>query len=82
MNVIEHNQANYSERMKSILPEAMFIGFTGTPLMKRDKKKSIEIFGRYIHTYKFNEAVLMACGIDLRYEARDIDQNYIHEEGR
>ena len=63
------------EAMKSILPEAMFIGFTGTPLMKRDKKKSIEIFGRYIHTYKFNEAVADGVVLDLRYEARDIDQN-------
>ncbi len=36
------------EAMKSILPEAMFVGFTGTPLMKKDKKKSIEIFGSKI----------------------------------
>ena len=63
------------EAMTSILPEAMFIGFTGTPLMKRDKKKSIEIFGRYIHTYKFNEAVADGVVLDLRYEARDIDQH-------
>jgi type I site-specific restriction-modification system R (restriction) subunit len=43
--------------MKAILPNAMFIGFTGTPLLKADKQKSIEVFGRYIHTYKFDEAV-------------------------
>ena len=60
--------------MKSILPEAMFIGFTGTPLMKQDKKKSVEIFGPYIHTYKFDEAVNDGVILDLRYEARDIDQ--------
>ncbi|MEK7731119.1 MAG: HsdR family type I site-specific deoxyribonuclease, partial [Planctomycetota bacterium] len=41
--------------MKGILPSAMFIGFTGTPLLKADKQKSIEIFGRYIHSYKFDE---------------------------
>ena len=40
--------------MKAILPNAVFIGFTGTPLLKADKKRSIEIFGRYIHTYKFD----------------------------
>jgi type I restriction enzyme, R subunit len=62
------------EAMKEILPDAMFIGFTGTPLMKRDKKKSIEIFGPYIHTYKFDEAVADGVVLDLRYEARDIDQ--------
>ncbi|QQX80007.1 HsdR family type I site-specific deoxyribonuclease [Shewanella sp. KX20019] len=61
--------------MKVILPEAMFIGFTGTPLMKKDKKKSLEVFGPYIHTYKFNEAVIDGVVLDLRYEARDIDQH-------
>jgi type I restriction enzyme R subunit len=61
--------------MKTILPNATFIGFTGTPLLKTDKQKSIEIFGRYIHTYKFDEAVKDGVVLDLRYEARDIDQN-------
>jgi type I restriction enzyme R subunit len=63
------------EAMKAILPNAMFIGFTGTPLLKSDKQKSIEVFGRYIHTYKFDEAVKDKVVLDLRYEARDIDQN-------
>lgn len=62
------------QAMKAILPEAVFIGFTGTPLLKKDKKKSIEVFGGYIHTYKFNEAVSDGVVLDLRYEARDIDQ--------
>jgi type I restriction enzyme R subunit len=61
--------------MKAILPSAMFIGFTGTPLLKADKQRSIEVFGRYIHTYKFDEAVKDKVVLDLRYEARDIDQN-------
>jgi type I restriction enzyme R subunit len=63
------------QAMMSILPKALFIGFTGTPLLKADKQKSIEIFGRYIHTYKFDEAVRDGVVLDLRYEARDIDQN-------
>lgn len=61
--------------MMAILPNALFIGFTGTPLLKADKQKSIEIFGSYIHTYKFDEAVRDGVVLDLRYEARDIDQN-------
>jgi type I restriction enzyme, R subunit len=61
--------------MKGILPNAVFIGFTGTPLLKKDKQKSIEIFGSYIHTYKFDEAVADGVVLDLRYEARDIDQH-------
>lgn len=61
--------------MKAILPSAMFIGFTGTPLLKSDKQTSLEVFGPYIHTYKFDEAVSDGVVLDLRYEARDIDQN-------
>jgi type I restriction enzyme, R subunit len=63
------------EAMEEVLPGAMFIGFTGTPLLKKDKKTSIDIFGPYIHTYKFDEAVGDGVILDLRYEARDIDQN-------
>ena len=63
------------DAMKSILPNAVLIGFTGTPLLKTDKQKSIEIFGHYIHTYKFDEAVADGVVLDLRYEARDIDQH-------
>jgi type I restriction enzyme R subunit len=69
------------DAMKQILPNAMFIGFTGTPLLKADKQKSIEVFGTYIHTYKFDEAVKDGVVLDLRYEARDIDQ-YITSQKR
>ncbi|NOQ14144.1 MAG: HsdR family type I site-specific deoxyribonuclease [Methyloprofundus sp.] len=60
--------------MKAMMPSALLIGFTGTPLLKADKKTSLEIFGQYIHTYKFNEAVDDGVVLDLVYEARDIDQ--------
>lgn len=63
------------DAMKAILPEATFIGFTGTPLLKSDKRRSIETFGPYIHTYKYDEAVRDGVVLDLRYEARDIDQS-------
>ena len=61
--------------MKAILPDATLIGFTGTPLLKADKATTLETFGPYIHTYKFDEAVRDGVVLDLRYEARDIDQN-------
>ncbi|MDP2766101.1 MAG: HsdR family type I site-specific deoxyribonuclease, partial [Candidatus Methanoperedens sp.] len=63
------------EAMNKILPTALLIGFTGTPLLKKDKKKSLEVFGKYIHTYKFDEAVADKVVLDLRYEARNVDQN-------
>ncbi|WHR51252.1 HsdR family type I site-specific deoxyribonuclease [Vibrio furnissii] len=66
--------------MNAILPDANFIGFTGTPLLKKDKKTSAEVFGPYIHTYKFKEAVDDGVVLDLRYEARDIDQHITSEK--
>ena len=66
--------------MKELLPGAMLIGFTGTPLLKGDKQRSIETFGPYIHTYKYDEAVSDGVVLDLRYEARDIDQNITSQE--
>ena len=60
--------------MKAMMPNAVFIGFTGTPLLKKDAQTSLEVFGSYIHTYKFSEGVEDGVVLDLVYEARDIDQ--------
>ena len=68
------------EAMKALLPGTMMIGFTGTPLLKDDKRRSIETFGPYIHTYKYDEAVRDGVVLDLRYEARDIDQSITSQE--
>ena len=63
------------DAMKTILPDALFIGYTGTPLLKKDKQKSIEVFGPYIgDPYKFDEAVEDGVVLDLLYEARDVEQ--------
>ncbi len=66
--------------MKTLLPNAMLIGFTGTPLLKSDKQRSIETFGTYIHTYKYDEAVQDDVVLDLRYEARDIDTSITSQD--
>ncbi|WP_058187740.1 type I restriction endonuclease subunit R [Terracidiphilus gabretensis] len=66
--------------MKAMMPNAVFVGFTGTPLLVKDKATSMEIFGGYIHTYKFNEAVDDGVVLDLVYEARDIDQRLGSED--
>ncbi len=62
------------DAMKKLLPNAVVIGFTGTPLLQKDKETSLEKFGGYIHTYKYDEAVKDKVVLDLRYEARDIEQ--------
>lgn len=66
--------------MKALMPNAVFIGFTGTPLLKQDAQTSLEVFGGYIHTYKFAEAVEDGVVLDLVYEARDIDQKLGNNE--
>lgn len=70
----------FNKMMKTVLPKAVFIGFTGTPLLKKDKQTTMEVFGSYIHTYKFKEAVEDEVVLDLMYEARDIDQHIGNQE--
>lgn len=66
-----------NQAMKKIMGEGvMMIGFTGTPLLKDEKGRltSRKNFGPWIHTYKFDEAVKDKVILDLRYEARDVEQ--------
>ena len=62
------------QALKEILPNATLIGYTGTPLLSVDKAMSIQTFGPYIHTYKYKDAVRDGVVLDLRYEARHIEQ--------
>lgn len=63
-----------NRQMKRWLEGAIFIGFTGTPLLRKDKLMTRDVFGTYIHTYKFHEAVADKVVLDLKYEARDVPQ--------
>ena len=63
-----------NQQMKRWLEGGVFIGFTGTPLLRKDRETTREIFGTFIHTYKFHEAVADKVVLDLKYEARDVPQ--------
>lgn len=63
-----------NRQMKRWLGSALFIGFTGTPLLRKDKQTTREVFGTYIDTYKFHEGVADGVILDLKYEARDVPQ--------
>jgi type I restriction enzyme, R subunit len=63
-----------NKQMKRWLEGAIFVGFTGTPLLRKDKLLTRDIFGTYIHTYKFHEGVADGVILDLKYEARDVPQ--------
>ena len=63
-----------NKQMKRWLEGAIFIGFTGTPLLRKDKLMTRDVFGTYIHTYKFHEGVADGVILDLKYEARAVPQ--------
>ncbi len=63
-----------NRQMKRWMEGAIFVGFTGTPLLRKDKKLTRDVFGTNIHTYKFHEGVADGVILDLKYEARDVPQ--------
>ncbi|MFA7174623.1 MAG: type I restriction endonuclease subunit R [Kiritimatiellia bacterium] len=67
-------------QMKRWMQDAIFIGFTGTPLLKRDRKTTRQVFGTYIHTYKFHQGVADGVILDLKYEARNVPQQLTSPE--
>lgn len=71
-----------NRQMKRWLKDAIFVGFTGTPLLKKDaaKLRTRDIFGTFIHTYKFHQGVTDKVILDLKYEARDIPQRLTSQE--
>lgn len=73
------NSGKLHKAVRTLMPNATIIGFTGTPLLKKDKQTSREVFGKFIHTYKFDEGVEDGVVLDLRYEARDVDQNLTNQ---
>ena len=74
--VDESHRGHFGElhaKMKQALPNACFIGFTGTPVMKKDKN-TIERFGGLIDTYTLDQAVQDKAVVPLLYEGRHVDQ--------
>ena len=69
-----------NKQMKRWLEGAIFIGFTGTPLLRKDKLTTRDVFGTYIHTYKFHEGVADGVILDLKYEARDVPQQLTSQD--
>ncbi len=55
--------------MRSALPNAAFIGFTGTPLMAGEEKTR-QVFGEYVSTYNFRQSVEDGTTVALYYENR------------
>lgn len=74
--VDESHRGQYGElhaKMQRALPNACFIGFTGTPIMKKDRN-TIERFGGLIDSYTIEQAVKDKAVVPLLYEGRHVDQ--------
>ena len=67
--------------MKELLGDStIFVGFTGTPLLRKDKHNSFVVWGSLIHSYKYDQAVKDGVVLDLRYEARAVEQDISSQE--
>ena len=60
-------------KMRRLLPQACYLGFTGTPLLNREKS-TFATFGGLIHRYAIDEAVEDGAVVPLLYEGRFVDQ--------
>lgn len=74
--VDESHRSNYGElatKMRRVFPNACYIGFTGTPLMKNEKTV-IKFGGNYIHKYTIKDGVDDNAIVPLIYEGRFVEQ--------
>lgn len=73
----ESHRTQYGElniKMKKVLPNACYLGFTGTPLMKKDKSTMKKFGGRMIHKYTIKDGVEDGAIVPLLYEGRLVEQ--------
>ncbi|AWB34701.1 type I restriction endonuclease subunit R [Orrella marina] len=72
----------YAKHMRDALPNASFIGFTGTPIAFEDKDTRA-VFGDYVSVYDIKDAVDDGATVPIYYESRlaklDINQEAIEE---
>lgn len=66
-----HSQ--FAAKMRRLLPKACYLGFTGTPLLKKEKN-TLSTFGRLIHRYAIDEAIADGAVVPLLYEGRLVEQ--------
>lgn len=74
--VDESHRSNYgllATKMRMVFPNACYIGFTGTPLMKKEKN-TLARFGKLIHTYTIRDGVADKAIVPLIYEGRFVEQ--------
>ena len=72
----------YAQHLRDAVPNATFIGFTGTPIEQEDKS-TVSVFGDYISVYDIEDAVRDGATVPIYYESRlaklDLDQAVLDE---
>ena len=72
----------YAQHLRDAIPNATFIGFTGTPIEQEDKS-TVSVFGDYISVYDIEDAVRDGATVPIYYESRlaklDLDQAVLDE---
>ena len=63
---------NFAARMRQMFPNACYLGFTGTPLMKKEKNNFAK-FGGLIDKYAIDQAVADGAIVPLLYEGRHVE---------
>jgi type I restriction enzyme R subunit len=79
----EAHRSQYDQlagNMRAALPNAAFIGFTGTPLIKGEESRTREVFGDYVSVYDFAQSVRDGATVPLFYEARKPELQLNREE--
>ncbi|MBH8608029.1 HsdR family type I site-specific deoxyribonuclease [Thermoactinomyces sp. CICC 10521] len=74
--VDESHRTQYGElhlRMRKVFPNACYLGFTGTPLMKKEKNTMVK-FGKLIHTYTIADGIEDKAIVPLLYEGKMVEQ--------
>ena len=77
----ESHRSNYGSmaaKMRTVFPNACYIGFTGTPLMRREKN-TLTKFGKLIHKYTIQDGVEDGAIVPLIYEGRFVEQKVDEE---
>ncbi len=75
--VDESHRSQYgplSARMRRVFPNACYLGFTGTPLLKQEKRNTLAKFGGLIHQYTIQDGVNDKAIVPLIYEGRLVEQ--------
>jgi len=70
----------YARNMRTALPNASFIGFTGTPLIDGEDEETKRVFGSYVSIYNFKQSIDDGATVPLYYENRIPELKLINEQ--